>query len=131
MDAQGNSTSEMNYRFTDNAHGSGSYVYRLKMVDMNDAFTYSTTINLKIEDPVGVEIIGNPFTNSIKLRLPPNVSVSLRLTDELGRTLVKKEIRQGQTGIVELPVNANLSRGVYLLDASVNNVKTVYKLIKE
>jgi hypothetical protein len=129
VSAKGNSTSETTYNFNDNNRASGSYVYRLKMIDKTDAFTYSNSVNLKIEDVTDIEIIGNPFTNSIKMRAPQNASISLRLMDGLGRTIVQQNI-QGQSGIIELPVNTSLKEGVYFLETEMNNVKTIHKLIK-
>jgi Pregnancy-associated plasma protein-A/GEVED domain len=127
--AEGTTTTQTTYHFNDNNQAAGIYVYRIKMIDVNGSFTYSNSVNLKIEDPTSVEVVGNPFTNSIKLRIPQNTSVALRLMDASGRTLIQRNIHS-QTGLLELPVDPSWSKGVYLLETTINNVKTVHKLIK-
>jgi hypothetical protein len=130
--AKGNTTTETSYRFNDDRNiGSGTYVYRLKMVDIDDKFSYSTSISLKIKDAGGVEVVGNPFHNSIKLKVAQNVAVSLRLTDILGRTLAQRSVPQTSGTLIELNVDQSLTPGVYLLEAIVDDQKTVHKLVKE
>ena len=129
--AKGNSNVEIDYRFTDVNAGSGTYVYRLRMVDNDGEFTYSKSISLKIQDPADLEIIGNPFRDQIKIKTPRNVSLSLRLMDLLGRTLAHRNIQQTTGAIVEIKVDPALSKGVYFLETIVNDQKTVHKLIRE
>src|SRR5204862_7917531 len=82
VDAHNNTTGETAYRFTDDKGiVAGTYIYRLKMVDLDGNFSYSNNISLKIKDPVDVEVIGNPFTNSIKIKTARNVQAYVRLMD--------------------------------------------------
>lgn len=127
-----NTTTETVYRFNDDKGiVGGTYVYRLKMVDIDDHYTYSHSISLKIKDPADVEIVGNPFSNSIKIKTARNAIASLRLMDITGRTIVQRNVTQTSGGIIEMNVDPSLTRGVYLLETVVNNQKTVYKLVKE
>jgi hypothetical protein len=130
--ANGNTTAETTYRFNDDYNiGGGTYIYRLKMVDIDGNFSYSNNISLKIRDSKGVEVVGNPFHNSIKVKVAQNVAVSLRLTDILGRTLAQRNVPQTSGTTIELNVDPLLTPGMYLLETIVDDQKTVHKLVKE
>jgi hypothetical protein len=74
--AAGNSSQRLTYDFTDNSPIVGNNYYRLKVVDLDNTFSYSNTINI----PVGEAVVNN-FT-----RVYPNptsglLNVEIQSTD--------------------------------------------------
>jgi hypothetical protein len=79
---------------------------------------------------VDVQVIGNPFTNSIKLVLPDHKgTATVRLFDAVGKLVLTHSTAQSTT--VDLPVNPQLPKGLYILETIVNNQRYMHKLIKE
>jgi hypothetical protein len=128
--AKGNTYTETTYQYTDYHVGSGTHLYRLKMIDQNESFKFSKTLQFTIESRVDVQVIGNPFTNSIKLVLPDHKgTATVRLFDAVGKLVLTHSTAQSTT--VDLPVNPQLPKGLYILETIVNNQRYMHKLIKE
>lgn len=114
VDAQGNSSSEINYQFTDKEMSSGQYNYRLKMVDVNEAFTYSKNVSLSLEAPLKTTILTNPFTTTIKLLVPAQSGiVTVRLFDAVGKTLLQKNVNTAAGNFVALNIDPSTASGIY------------------
>ncbi len=132
IDAQGNSNREINYQLTDKEMNTGQYNYRLKMLDVNEAFTYSHTVSLTVDAPLKTTILTNPFTTTIKLLLPAQSGiVTLRVFDALGKTLLQKSVNSASGNFVELNVDPSVANGIYFLQTTVNNKSSVQKLVKQ
>jgi hypothetical protein len=130
--AKGTSSTETAYQYTDYATGSGTHFYRLKMVDQDGSFKYSNVLQFTTEAPSDVIVLGNPFTNSIRLALPKhNGAISLRLLDVNGKTLISRTLAGSQTTTIDLPVERALGQGLYILEVVVDGKRSVYKLVKE
>ena len=116
----GTTTNKFAYSYTDNATISGKCYYRLKQVDFNDSFSYSSTMEVNVEIPKNFSLdqnYPNPFNPSTTIRftLPTNARVSIRLYNALGQEVVKVlNDEQMNAGIHEKVFNAsNFSSGVY------------------
>ncbi|MES2880892.1 MAG: zinc-dependent metalloprotease [Bacteroidota bacterium] len=132
VDAQGNSNSEINYQFTDKEMSSGQYNYRLKMVDVNDAFTYSKSVSLTLDAPLKTTILTNPFTTTIKLLVPAQSgAVTVRLFDAVGKTLLQRNVNTAAGNFVELNIDPSTASGIYFLQTTVYNKSSVQKLVKQ
>lgn len=129
--AQGNTSTETAYRFTDYTPGSGTHFYRLKMVDENATYKYSQVLQFSLEAPLDVRVIGNPFSNHIRLTLPEHSGpVSLRLLDATGKVYIHRT-RVSESGTISLEVDPSLSKGLYILEVVVDGKRSVHKLVKE
>ena len=116
----GTTTNKSVYSYTDNTAISGRYYYRLKQVDFNGSFNYSSTEEVTLEIPKNFSLdqnYPNPFNPSTTIRftLPTNARVSIRLYNTLGQEVVKilnnEQINAGQH---ETVFNAsNFSSGIY------------------
>jgi len=117
----GNSSSYKYYSFADNNLQSGKYIYRLKQIDNDGAFEYSSAIEIQIVNPNKFTLYQNypnPFNPStvISFELPVNGFVSLKVFDVLGNEvaiLVDEEKSAGAYNVEFRIKNVELGSGVY------------------
>jgi hypothetical protein len=118
----GNSTQSISYSFIDSRPLPGFSYYRLRQTDANGKETYSRVVVLKI-DEVQQLSISLAYPNPVKHQLnmvvlsPGSRSLTLSITDLLGRTLTSRTISiQKGSNIVQMNT-ANLKSGSYLIKA--------------
>lgn len=130
--AAGNSAVTLNYNYTDNQPVALNY-YRLKLIDVDNKFIYSSTILIKDESvSQRVWIDENPFHNNIIVHLArlPQQEVRTELSLINGQRIFTKVF--SNTTFINMDVsNLNLSKGIYILRALVDNKMYTYKLIKK
>lgn len=122
---------ENTYHFTDDQAGSAPLVlYRLKQMDNDGQFTYSTMVSVSFakENGLTFTINPNPVTGPLKLTINSNGRGSgvLRISDYAGKTFVRKTITLN-AGVTTLALenDVHLSNGIYLLSLEANGeVKT-------
>ena len=125
-----------NYSYTDNSLDNSSTLeyYRLKMVDIDGNFTYSSIvrINLAIHS-WNAQINPNPVIGSLKLNIqsPLNEKANLVITDLMGRKLLKQEI-QVLSGDNTFEINNTIkfSDGTYFLTITTPDQNQCIKFIK-
>lgn len=117
VNAAGNSSRPVSYRFTDGAPGSGTTYYRLKMVDKDGAYTYSNVQLVTTGNQSTVAVFPNPARDRLIVQLHNRTAeaVTIRVLDLQGKMLLQ-ERRQMQPGTttVSLPV-ASLAKGTYVV----------------
>jgi hypothetical protein len=73
--AAGNSNNVVNYSYVDGGATKGTIYYRLKQVDNDGNFTYSSVINISLKGESGsISIYPNPVKDRFRLSLPANIS---------------------------------------------------------
>ena len=131
----GTTTEPKTYSFTDSKIAVGKYVYRLKQVDFNGAYEYSTEINVDVTGPAQYSLeqnYPNPFNPStlIKYSVAQDGFVNVSIFNLLGEkvaTLVNSNMKAGS---YELNFNASrLSSGVYFYSIEAGNFKAVRKMM--
>ncbi|MDO8550403.1 MAG: T9SS type A sorting domain-containing protein [Ignavibacteria bacterium] len=100
----GTTTEVKNYSFVDNSVTSGSYTYRLKQVDLDGTFEYSSEVEVDLA-PASYSLAQNypnPFNPSTKIdfSLASDSKVTLKIFDVLGQEVITL-------------INGNLSAGVH------------------
>ncbi len=106
--AAGNSFNAKEYSYLDNSKPSGMYYYRLKMVDLDGTFNYSSNVQVVILSPKQFALcqnFPNPFngTTTFTYQIPETENVTLKIftiNGELVRVLVDKTQCAGTYSVV-------------------------------
>ncbi|RYY49057.1 MAG: T9SS type A sorting domain-containing protein [Chitinophagaceae bacterium] len=137
LNGAGNSNSTLRYSSYDAKPVAGYNYYRVKQVDMNGKFDYSSIVKVKITiEKTGVSVLTNPFVNNITVDFLSNINqaVSVRLTDLSGKVIAtdRWQISKGNSRML-LDKVAGLQRGMYILTVTDSNNETIYnnKLMKQ
>lgn len=116
----GNSSSILNYSFNDAKGFSMNSYYRLKQLDNDGKFSYSTIVLLKVnkvKELTVTSVYPNPASATVKIVIesPVNDKVTLVVTDLTGKVVLQKpkSIAMGNN-IAELTINT-LSSGSYFV----------------
>lgn len=130
----GNSNGIQYYAYTDKNPMAGINYYRLKQVDNNSHFTYSSvvTVNAGINPGQFVTVYPNPASGNIKLSftLLKNQECLLQITDMSGKLLQNKSIRCA-AGLNEMELNiASLPAGFYTISIAGSGFKSIPVLKK-
>ena len=134
VSAKGNSSLRQLYTYTDIAPSYGVNYYRLRMVDINNSFTYSNKIAVKNNDQViAVEIFPNPVSSVLQVQIPSKQkeTVTIFITDARGRVVYKKEVQVSEGNNASgIPVSY-LSNGLYQFTVESKEGKQTKSFIKQ
>lgn len=103
VNAGGNSNKVLNYEYFDNITTDGKYYYRLKQIDLDGSFKYTSIVEVNAVMPIQYSLsqnYPNPFnpTTKINYSIPVNAKVTLNIysiTGELVTTLVDEDLAAG------------------------------------
>jgi hypothetical protein len=114
--AHGNSSTPINYSFTDTKPASGTTEYRLEMVDKDGSTAYSTVVAVRIGLATSVSVYPNPASNNVNVVLGGSATgnVSIRLMNSTGQLLLEKMVSNAAGMTVSLAVS-NFPQGDYLI----------------
>jgi hypothetical protein len=134
VEGNGNSTSPKEYSYLDKNVLSGNYSYRLKQIDTDGQFEYSSEVKVVVEVPTDYALeqnFPNPFNPSttIKFSIPEAGMVMLTVYNLLGQevtTLVEKQKQAGS--YTELFDASGLNSGVYFYELRVNDFVLTKKM---
>jgi trimeric autotransporter adhesin len=134
--AIGNTTSRSQYAYIDydvTKLSSPVVYYRLRMVDIDGAFTYSQVVAISLADITGrVSVFPNPASQkvTVSINAPVSGKVNWKLTDNTGRIVLQNTdmLRQGNNNL-QIDVN-RLTGGVYYLSISGAGIDQKVKLQK-
>ncbi len=131
--AKGNSDVVTNYSYVDAYPAPGMNYYRLKMVDLDAKYQFSSIAHVSLTgNSVPLVIYNNPFVDEINVKV--NVSMadnlSLVLTDMTGRTVLRQNYNAipGDNLITIVPASA--TAGVYILSIKGNTYNQAAKLVR-
>ncbi len=135
--AIGSSRITQRYHFEDFKLPAETYIfYRLKMIDIDGAYSYSQIIKLKRDKSAKdglITIAPNPFSDKIVLLYESTQQdeVRISLTDSKG-SLMKQMSFQVEAGVNQLYVNgASLAAGVYFVTIKDRSKIVTRKVIKQ
>lgn len=135
--AQGNSSSSTSYSYNDDIAGISStvYFYRLKMVDIDGHFIYSSIIKVNtLATAFSMEASPNPFNSNLQINIssPLQQQATISLTDINGKLLFKTNyLIQKGSNVLLLPQADNLPKGMYLLRLQTATQLQNSKVIKQ
>ncbi|HEX4877267.1 MAG TPA: PQQ-dependent sugar dehydrogenase [Chitinophagaceae bacterium] len=135
--AAGNSTTEINYAYTDNQSGNLQYLtayYRLKIVDQDGSFKYSNIVMITLADITGKVLVApNPVTNQLNIAItsPMDGKVQYKIIDNSGRVVLQKGliVRKGPGNNISVNIS-NYGRGVYYLNVTGAGINSNVKIQK-
>ena len=130
----GNSNSPKSYSFVDESPLNGNVQYRLKQIDNDGAFKYSSIVTVNsLPTRFSLEQnYPNPFNPSttIKFELPSDSKVKLEIYNTVGQkvaTLVNKEMTAGYHQVEFYA--SNLASGIYFYRMQTNRFVSIRKLL--
>jgi hypothetical protein len=118
INASGNSTDKKYYSYTDRQPLAATNFYRLRLTDLDGAFTYSKVIAVKNNNNlITLELFPNPVSDMLQVQLPSKQkeTVQVTITDAAGKSVFSKTqlINEGNNAI-SIPVQ-QLPKGMYYL----------------
>jgi len=112
LDGAGNSSQELDYRFLDNNAPAALSYYRLKQVDFDGAYSYSSIIAIQTPTTTSdIRVFPNPMREVIRVNLGKRKRGLVEIIDELGRVLISQkpedssftiDVRDLDSGIYQL-----------------------------
>lgn len=138
LSTSGNSSSRLDYSFTDHNPAGLKQYYRLKQIDFDGAYKYSAIVLVTREAPTSLEltrVYPNPTQESVYINAAAhkNMDLQLFIYDFGGRVIGKKQVvaQIGNNGF-DMPV-AHLAPGTYFIKVvnSAQEVVATQKFIKQ
>ncbi|MGN6164697.1 MAG: T9SS type A sorting domain-containing protein [Flavisolibacter sp.] len=120
--SKGNSSNTSYYTYTDDAVVAAKVFYRLKQVDADGKFTYSTVVAVSLStEAKQISIYPNPVRDQFKISLPQTVNDGImNVYDSKGTVVLKQKVVNGQY------INSSrLTSGVYFVNVEAKGA--VYK----
>ncbi|MFH0736138.1 MAG: T9SS type A sorting domain-containing protein [bacterium] len=136
VSGNGSSTEIRSYSFIDgNLSGLGVFSYRLKQIDNDGSFEYSSVINVTVGTPANFELnqnYPNPFNPSttINFTLPEASQIKLVVYNMLGQSVATLFDGAKEAGYHSVVFNAaGLTSGIYFYQIQSDNFNSVKKMI--
>lgn len=128
----GNLSQINNYNFSDAELKSGSNYYRLKQMDNDGRFTYSSVIKIDYSK-FAWSILGNPVANNswVQLQLDKSANISVQIISINGNIIQRINKGNLSAGSYSIPLNLNnKNSGMYVVRLMVDNQAYSKKIIK-
>jgi hypothetical protein len=130
-----NSTAQTTYTYNDPAGtGSSENFYRLKMINFDGSFNYSTVIFIRTSSKTQFTIDGNPFRDQIILQysMARDKTISIRLYNSSGALLrrIQYKATAGSGAYIVHELGAYVP-GMYLLKIETDDFSQTFKLVKK
>jgi hypothetical protein len=130
----GTTTETKNYTYTDRSLNRRVFYYRLKQIDFDGSFNYSSVIGAEVSIP-GVFALAQNFPNPfnpvtlIKYQVPEQSLVSIKIYDLIGRevAVLVNEVKQPGTYQVNFD-SGNFASGVYFYKMVAGDFSKVKKM---
>lgn len=123
----GNGTTAVlnNYSFHHTQPSKGGNFYRLRQVDFDGQYAYSSIVHVETARGFDVEIYPNPSTGYVKLRGELSEGTA-RLTDITGRLILERQLPD--ENLIDL---TQQPEGVYLVEIQMGNERVIKRVVKE
>jgi hypothetical protein len=119
VNGKGTTTQKSSYAFLDQTAGSGKQYYRLKQIDLDGAFKYSSTVEVDLSVPETFSLsqnYPNPFnpTTTLSFGLPVESEITLAIYNSVGELVRMAAKGIYQAGNHSINFNASdLTSGIY------------------
>ena len=135
VNGNGTSTEQHNYSFTDSKLAQGNYSYRLKQLDFNGNYEYSSVVETEVTTPANYSLsqnYPNPFNPStvISFNVPTSGNVKLAVYNILGQEVSTIVNGYKEAGTYNVSFNAkNLNSGVYFYKLEAGSFSQTMKMM--
>lgn len=135
VNGAGTTTEEQNYSYTDRTVATGNYSYRLKQIDFDGSYHYSSIVEVDVQGPLTFALLQNypnPFnpTTNIKYSVPTASNVKLAVYNTIGEEVAVLVNGFVQEGFYEVTFNASsLPSGVYFYKLQSGNTVEMKKMM--
>ena len=135
VQGHGNSNSPKDYSFKDSPSNGTTFKYRLKQIDFDGRYEYSSEVEIKIQTPKSFSIaqnFPNPFNpvTTISYTLPEKAQVALTVYSALGEEVINLVNKEQESGIYNVRFDgSNLSSGIYFYTLKAGSYSEVKKML--
>jgi len=135
ISGKGTTTEKSSYSFKDNNLSKGAYIYRLKQIDYDGRYAYSSEVNVEIAGPQVFSLeqnYPNPFnpSTSIKYSIPQDGIVNLAIYNLIGEKVLTLVNQNMKAGVYEIKFDAShYSSGIYFYRLDAGQFSSVRKMI--
>jgi|WetSurMetagenome_2_1015567.scaffolds.fasta_scaffold111421_1 hypothetical protein len=135
VQGNGNSNSPKEYSFTDIPNGGTKFIYRLKQIDNDGNYKYSSVVSIEIKvlnEYTLNQNYPNPFNPStvITYSIPISSKVTLTVYDVLGKLITTLVNEKQESGSYSVNFNASgLSNGMYFYKMQSDNFVKTNKML--
>ncbi|MCX6149169.1 MAG: endonuclease [Ignavibacteriales bacterium] len=135
VNGKGSSTNISHYQFLDKNLSDGKYSYRLKQIDFNGSYNYSSYVEVEVKTEMQYSLqqnFPNPFnpTTAIAYTIPQQTYVKLSIVNTLGETVksIVNEIQEAGKHHISVD-GSDLSSGVYFYKLEAGNYLSIKKMV--
>ncbi len=123
--------SRNNYQFEYNLEREKKYFFRLKIVDRDGSYNYSSIVHLvsKLDKGFSIKVSPNPARDYVTIQLPFSDNAEIRLFSSSGEIVKNDILMTNNTAVLSIK---SMPRGVYFLKVTKNDGEySVQKVIIE
>ena len=124
-----NASGTHEYRFSDNSFTPGTNYYRLKMVDLDGKFTYSSVVLIRANNIKIPMVYPNPAGSYVNISAGTELVNHVSIYDFTGKAMIRVN-NKGSENILHISTG-NLSKGVYQVEMTTSTHVCVEKLLIE
>ena len=126
VQGQGNSSQIREYTYLHYRPQAGIHYYRLKQIDFDQSYTYSTVIAvLTTQTESEINVYPNPTSGEINIQGTESISNEVQILDQQGVILKNLNLSSQQIDLTDLP------KGVYYLRAYSNQGILIKRIVKQ
>lgn len=128
INAAGNSQSEKTYSVWDEHPLQGSNYYRLKMIDIDGSYEYSTVVKVIRAEHIPAQLINNPVTDRLEIIHSPVIEQKTQweIFSSTGSRIQKGKLSSSKTSIE----TGLLPRGNYWIRLSIGDETKSFQFVK-
>jgi hypothetical protein len=129
--SKGESREFISYSFTDTAPEEGNNLYRLKMIDKDESFTYSRIRNINIDSKSKTALYPNPTNAQLTLEVSDISKIERVQFNDMSGKLILDQKRNGLSDIGTYFNVNNFPSGLYVVKVThTNGSVDVMKIVK-
>ncbi|UAY52775.1 T9SS type A sorting domain-containing protein [Ferruginibacter albus] len=127
--SSGNETTGGTYNYFDASTNNGKNYYRIKIIDKNGNFTYSSVKMIDMDNTISLRLYPNPASNIVTIKAGSNFSnAQIKVLNSAGQMVMQKLVNG--TNIISIPVTGLQSGSYFINVLEENGYKTRLSFIK-